>query len=61
MRHPLASIISARGPPTLWPLCSRDEMRMMLAIQACEEENRYLKTLVVTLSEIVLRIGSGAK
>ena len=41
--------------PTLWPQSLRDEMRMKLALESLEQENRGLKELVVRLSETVLR------
>jgi hypothetical protein len=41
--------------PTLWPQSLKDEMRMKLALESLEKENRGLKELVVRLSKTVLR------
>ena len=44
-----------RSQPTLWPQSLNDEMRMKLALESLEKENKRLKEMVVQLSEIVLR------
>lgn len=43
-----------RHPPSLWPPERGDLTRMELAVEACEQENRMLKNIVVRLSEIIL-------
>jgi hypothetical protein len=47
--------------PTLWPPESDDRTPMESAIDACERENRALKDLVVSLSEIILSAVIGKK
>lgn len=44
-----------RSQPTFWPLNLKEEMRMKLALESLEKENKGLKELVVRLSETVLR------
>ena len=48
-------MITGRSRPTLWPESLTDEMRMKLALESLEKENKRLKEMVVRLSEIVLR------
>jgi hypothetical protein len=48
-------MITKRNEPTLWPESLKDEMRMKLALESLETENKRLKEMVVRLSEIVLR------
>lgn len=48
-------MIAEQGQPTLWPQSLRDELRMKLAIDSLEKENKRLKELVVRLSETILR------
>jgi hypothetical protein len=48
-------MITEGTPPTLWPLCMEDEIRIKLAFENLEKENRKLKDIVVRLSETVLR------
>jgi hypothetical protein len=43
-----------RHSPTLWPPRRDDRTPIELAVEVCERENRRLKTLVVSLSEIIL-------
>lgn len=47
-------VLPERHPPTLWPTPQHDLTPMELAIQICEQENRILKNIVVSLSEIIL-------
>jgi hypothetical protein len=55
MSHSRISTAQQRNSPTLWPLHPDERTPMELAVEAYEEENRALKTLVISLSEIVLR------
>ena len=48
-------MIAEQRQPTLWPQSLRDEMRMKVALDSLENENRRLKELVVRLSETILR------
>jgi hypothetical protein len=48
-------MITEQSQPTLWPQSPEDEMRMKLALESLEKENKGLKELVVRLSETVLR------
>jgi hypothetical protein len=48
-------IPQASPPPTLWHSTSDDEVRMKLALECLEEENRKLRDIVVNLSETILR------
>jgi hypothetical protein len=48
-------MIIERSQPTLWPQSLDDEMRMKLALETLEKENKGLRELVVRLSETVLR------
>lgn len=41
--------------PTLWPPSLNDEVRMRAAFEILEKENRFLKDLVIRLTETVLR------
>ena len=43
-----------RDPPTLWPPRRNDRTRMELAVEVYEQENRMLKNIVISLSEIIL-------
>lgn len=49
------TFISKQNSPTLWPLLAEDRTPMEIAIEAGEQENRALKNLVVSLSEIILK------
>jgi hypothetical protein len=49
------TFISKQNSPTLWPLPPDDRTPMEIAIEAGEQENRALKNLVVSLSEIILK------
>jgi hypothetical protein len=48
-------MITERSPPTLWSMSLDDEVRMKLALEGLENENRRLKDLVISLSETILR------
>jgi hypothetical protein len=48
-------MITERSRPTLWPQGLNDEMKIKLALESLEKENKRLKEMVVRLSEIVLR------
>jgi hypothetical protein len=48
-------ITDHHSQPTLWPQSLEDEMRMKLALESLEKENKGLKELVVRLSETILR------
>jgi hypothetical protein len=50
----LISGLAERNAPTLWPPRANDLVPIERAIRLCEEENQKLKTLVISLSEIVL-------
>jgi hypothetical protein len=52
---------SERSPPTLWQPRPKHWTPVELAIQVCEQENRALKNLVVSLSEIILSSVIGKK
>jgi len=47
-------MITEGSSPTLWPLYD-DETRARIAFESLEKENRRLKTIVVCLSETILR------
>jgi len=51
----------ARNSPTLWPQESNDLTSVEFAVLLCEQENRALKRLVVSLSEIILKTVIGGK
>ncbi len=55
MPHFLRSITPVRESPTLWPLRPDDMTAIECAVEACEAENRALKSLVISLSEIILK------
>jgi len=44
-----------RAAPSLWPQSLDDEVRMRAAFEVLEKENRFLKDLVIRLTETVLR------
>jgi hypothetical protein len=44
-----------RNSPTLWPQGSNDLTPIEFAVLLCEQENRALKKLVASLSEIILK------
>jgi hypothetical protein len=44
-----------RNSPTLWPQESNDLTSVEFAVLLCEQENRALKKLVASLSEIILK------
>ena len=46
MQHLVSPAALERAPPTLWPLIPQDDTQMALALEACEVENRRLRTLV---------------
>jgi hypothetical protein len=50
-----------RNSPTLWPIGPGEKTSMEIALEARQEENRSLKTLVVHLSEIILQDIAGKK
>jgi hypothetical protein len=47
----LIPTVPERRSPTLWPPW---RMPMELAVEACEQENRMLKNIVISLSEVIL-------
>jgi hypothetical protein len=49
------TFISKQNSPTLWPLPPEDKTPMEIAIEAGEQENRALKSLIVSLSEMILK------
>jgi hypothetical protein len=53
--------VPERNSPTLWPLRPNDRTPMEFAIEVCEQENRMLKNMVVSLSEIILNTVIGKK
>jgi hypothetical protein len=61
MPHSLVSATPARNSPTLWPLSSDERTSIEFAAKAFEEENRVLKYLIVSLSEIILNDVLGNK
>lgn len=61
MPRSLNSTVPERNSPTLWPLRPNDRAPMEFAIEVCEQENRMLKNLVVSLSEIILNSVIGKK
>jgi hypothetical protein len=58
--HSPISNTSVRISPTLWPPQPKDWKPIEFAVQVSKRENRALKNLVVSLSEIILKdiIGS---
>jgi hypothetical protein len=56
MQHTVSPVALERAPPTLWPLIPQYDTQMALALEACEVENRRLRTLVIRLAEVILRI-----
>jgi hypothetical protein len=46
--------IRGRDSPTLWPPRPEGWTPLEFAIEACEEENRLLKVMVIGLSELIL-------
>ena len=58
MHHSVSPNAAARDPPTLWP---QDDARMALALQASREENRRLKTLIISLAEVILRMSGDSQ
>jgi hypothetical protein len=58
MHHSVPPNATARDPPTLWP---QDDARMARALQASREENRRLKTFIIRLAEIVLRMSEDSE
>lgn len=54
MTHPLISTAAERHSPTLWPRRPTDRTPTEFALEVSEEENRALKKMVVSLSEIIL-------
>jgi hypothetical protein len=54
MPHSLVSTTPERNSPTLWPLSPDEGTSIELASKAFEEENRALRYLIVSLSEIIL-------
>ena len=61
MPHSLISTVPKRNSPTFWPRRPNDWTPMEFAVEVCEQENRVLKNLVVSLSEIVLNTVIGKK
>ncbi len=55
MSHTVKASRSEHDTPTLWPLQSSDWTLMEFAVATCREENRALKNLVASLSEIILK------
>jgi hypothetical protein len=55
--HFLFTITPKRSSPTLWPF--PHETPAERAVQACEQENELLKSLVINLSEFILRDAAG--
>jgi hypothetical protein len=61
MPHSLVSATPERNSPTLWPLSSDERTSIEFASKAFEEQNRALKNLIVSLSEILLNDVLGNK
>jgi hypothetical protein len=59
--HSPISNIPVRDSPTLWPPQPHDWIPIEFAVRVCEQENRALKNLVVSLSEIILKDIIGSK
>lgn len=55
MPHIPFTFISKQSSPTFWPLPPEDRTPMEIAIEAGEQENKALKSLVVSLFEIILK------
>jgi hypothetical protein len=49
------AMVTEQSEPTLWPQSGKGEIRMKLALESLEKENKSLKELVVRLSETILR------
>lgn len=58
---PYSHILTVPGQdsPTLWPLLPNERTPLEFAVEVCEKENKELKALVVSLSEIILRAAIG--
>lgn len=57
MHYSVSPKPAERRPPTFWPLLPQDDARMSPALEASEEEeNRRLKTLVIRLAKVILRM-----
>ena len=61
MPHSRSPVGPEKHFPTLWPPEPNELTPMESAIDACERENRALKALVVSLSEIILGAVIGKK
>jgi hypothetical protein len=59
--HALIFTVPGRDSPTLWPLGPNERTPLESAVEAREKENRVLRSLVVSLSEIILRTVIGKK
>ena len=57
--HPFAFVTFQTTLPTFWPPRPNDWTPMEFAIDICEQENRALKILVISLSEIILNTTIG--
>jgi hypothetical protein len=53
--HSLIPNLYERSPPTLWPPVPEDATPTEIAVEACKEESKVLKSLAVDLVEIILR------
>jgi hypothetical protein len=54
MTHSHISAATVRRSPTLWPRSPNDRTPADFALEVSEEENKVLKRMVVSLSEIIL-------
>jgi hypothetical protein len=55
MPQPIITDVPERSPPTLWPAPLNDATPTEIAIEACKEERKVLKSLAADLLEIILR------
>lgn len=61
MAHFLINTATERHSPSFWPLHPEETTSDDSALESIEEENRLLKRMVVSLSEIILESVVGKK
>jgi hypothetical protein len=59
--HSFIFTVPEPNTPTLWPPGPNERTPLESAVEAREEENRALRSLVVSLSEIILKTVTGKK